>query len=113
MAGTAAQTSEKDVPEWLRPFHDEAACGLCADLPHSRWTHDRETGATWDRNSKTAQCPTCGELFSTPSGFDKHLLSVGCRNPAEVTTKKGVRVFADPTPNAAGWPVWHQAGSFA
>jgi hypothetical protein len=93
-----------------------SACDFCTehDLPHPRATHCPTCHATWTRASNTAHCPTCHRTFSSPGGFDRHLLRVGCRPPDEVKTRAGEPVFeVPPTPNTWGTPVWRRAGKWS
>lgn len=52
--------------------------------------------------SKASECPTCKEVFTTPSNFDKHLRRVSCRidkyrmvcqDPVDVGLEIGKRGF--------------------
>lgn len=58
-----------------------------------------------------AHCPTCHEHFSTVANFDRHRPgSGGCKNPAEVTNRKGAAVFK-PVTNRLG-TTWVGAGEY-
>lgn len=82
-------------------------CEMCEQVPHPQATHCKVCHATWTRTSNTAHCVTCHRTFSTPGVFDKHLLSRGCQDPAEVRTKRtGEPVYGGTKPNAWGTDVW-------
>lgn len=85
--------------------HD-TPCSICPQAPHPQATHCRECHASWNRQTNTAHCSVCHRTFSTPGVFDKHLLSRGCTDPAEVTRRNGDKVYGEPRDNTWGTPVW-------
>jgi hypothetical protein len=90
---------------------DLPKCSCGVELPHAEATHCQICHASWTRRSNTSHCATCHRTFAGPSVFDRHLLNVGCTDPATVRSKKGVARFEpEPERNRWGTPVWHLAG---